>query len=177
MKLPGGPTQDEILAIDLHKLGLRPGDRFIDIGCGTGSVSVAAARFCSHVVALDRRDNAIECARENAECAGLNNIEFVLGEASEYLNNSQQFDCAFVGGSKGLETMLPLLAEKVERKIVINAVLLKTVSEAVTIMKELGIFRESLLVQVSRSYPIAGSIMWKPIDPIYIIVGEVKQCS
>ena len=177
MKLPGGPTQDEILAIDLHKLGLRSGDQFIDIGCGTGAVSVAAARSCTHVVAIDRRENAIDCARENAECAGLNNIEFVLGEASEYLKDSKKFDCAFVGGSKGLDTMLPLLAEKVERNIVINAVLLKTVNEAVTTMKELGIFRESLLVQVSRSYPIAGSIMWKPIDPIYIIIGEVNQCS
>ncbi|MEN6610794.1 MAG: precorrin-6Y C5,15-methyltransferase (decarboxylating) subunit CbiT, partial [Methanoregulaceae archaeon] len=145
MKLPGGPTQDEVLAIDLRKLGLRPGDRFIDIGCGTGTVSVAAAKICAGVVAIDRREPAIDCAKENAECAGLGNIEFILGEASEYLKHAEPFSCAFVGGSKNLDSILPILAEKVERTIVVNAVLLKTLNEAVGSMKKLGIFREALL--------------------------------
>jgi cobalt-precorrin-6B (C15)-methyltransferase len=69
-----------------------------------------------------------------------------------------------------------MLAKKVKRTIVINAVLLSTLSEAVASMKELGIFHEVVQVQVSRSYDIAGSIMFKPIDPVYIIVGKVGLC-
>lgn len=41
-------------------------------------------------------------------------------------------------------------------------------------MKELEIFREVVHVQVSRSYELVGDIMFKPINPVYIIVGEVE---
>jgi cobalt-precorrin-6B (C15)-methyltransferase len=30
----GGPTKDEVLAIAMHKLDLKPADIFADIGCG-----------------------------------------------------------------------------------------------------------------------------------------------
>jgi cobalt-precorrin-6B (C15)-methyltransferase len=69
-----------------------------------------------------------------------------------------------------------MLAKKVKRTIVINAVLLSTLSETVATMKELGIFHEVVQVQVSRSHEIAGSIMFKPIDPVYIIVGKADLC-
>jgi hypothetical protein len=32
-------------------------------------------------------------------------------------------------------------------------------------------------VQVSRSHEIAGSIMFKPIDPVWIIVARGAACS
>ena len=43
-KLPGGPTQDEIMAVSLFKLGLLSTDTVLEIGCGTGKVSVAMAK-------------------------------------------------------------------------------------------------------------------------------------
>jgi cobalt-precorrin-6B (C15)-methyltransferase len=43
MNLPGGPTKDEVMAVSLAKLALRPDDIFADIGCGTGRIAVAAA--------------------------------------------------------------------------------------------------------------------------------------
>jgi cobalt-precorrin-6B (C15)-methyltransferase len=58
-KLPGGPTQDEIMAVSLLKLGLCPTDTVLEIGCGTGKVSVAMAKRVKKVYALDRRPEAI----------------------------------------------------------------------------------------------------------------------
>jgi len=87
------------------------------------------------------------------------------------------YDCAFVGGTKNLLVILPLLAKKVRRTIVINAVLLSTVCDAVSALQELGLFVEVVQVQVSRSHPIAGSIMFKPIDPVFIIVARGTACS
>ncbi len=82
-----------------------------------------------------------------------------------------QIDTAFVGGSKELSEVLTILKKKGTRKIVVNAVMLSTLNKAVERMDELGMFDEVVQVQVSRSHRIAGSIMFRPIDPVYIIVG------
>jgi len=177
MGLKGGPTQDEIMAISLQKLGLMPGDVFADIGCGTGKIAIAASERAARVYAVDRRPEAIACARDQATRAGVTNIEFYEGDAVDFLKGIDALDCAFVGGSQHLSGVLGMLAEKERlRSIVVNAVMVETLHEAISCMQRLGIFREAVHVQVARTYPIAGSVMFRPIDPVYIIVGEMP-CS
>src|SRR5512137_169367 len=166
-KLPGGPTEDEIMAVSLSKLGIRPGDTVLEIGCGTGKVSVAMAKQAKKVYAVDRRPEAMLVAVETARQAGVPTIEFCCMDAMEFLKKDQVFDCAFLGGTKNLAGILPVLAKKVKRTIVINAVMVSTLEHAVETLKELGLFTEVVQVQVSRSYDIAGSIMFRPIDPVY----------
>jgi len=176
-KLPGGPTQDEIMAVSLAKLGLRKTDTVLEIGCGTGKVSVALAQRSQKVYALDIRPEAVALATKTAREAGVHNIEFFTTEATEFIPRDQIYDCAFLGGTKNLLAILPSLAKKVRRTIVINAVLLSTLADAVNALQELGLFCEVVQVQVSRSHAIAGSVMFKPIDPVYIIVGRGAACS
>ncbi|NYT05172.1 MAG: precorrin-6Y C5,15-methyltransferase (decarboxylating) subunit CbiT [Methanomicrobiales archaeon] len=175
MELTGGPTQDEVMAISLYKLGIRAGDCVADIGCGTGKVAVELAGKAGRVVAIDRRSEAVACTRSRAETSGACNITVMHGEATALLPSIGNLDCAFVGGSGDLEAVLSLLSTRVKRTIVVNAVLLDTVQRAVRAMQDLGMFREVVHVQVARSYPLAGSIALKPINPVYIIVGEVKE--
>ncbi|MDD3072080.1 MAG: cobalt-precorrin-6Y C(15)-methyltransferase, partial [Methanoculleus horonobensis] len=78
---------------------------------------------------------------------------------------------AFVGGSRRLPEVLDLLAGRVQGRIVVNAVMLGTASEAIASMQRLGIFLEAVHLQVSRSASIAGGVMFKPINPVYVIVG------
>jgi predicted RNA methylase len=40
----GGLTEIELISIALEKLQLRSSETFADIGCGTGSVSIAASK-------------------------------------------------------------------------------------------------------------------------------------
>ncbi len=176
-KLAGGPTQDEIMAVSLLKLGLANSDTILEIGCGTGKVSVAMAKQAKKVYSLDLRPDAVSLATETARSAGVRNIEFFSTDAADFLKNDQVFDCAFLGGTHGLDEILPVLAKKVKRTIVINAVMLSTLERAVTVLKELGLFVEVVQVQVSRSHDIAGSIMFKPIDPVWIIVARRAACS
>jgi cobalt-precorrin-6B (C15)-methyltransferase len=176
-KLPGGPTQDEILAVSLSRLGLCPADTVLEIGCGTGKVSVAMAKLVTKVYALDRRPEAIAVAAETARHAGVTNIDFFCTDAVDFLKNDGVFDCAFLGGTRDLATVLPLLAPKVKRTIVINAVMVSTLERAVATLKDLGIFIGVVQVQVSRSHDICGSIMFRPIDPVYIIVARGAACS
>jgi cobalt-precorrin-6B (C15)-methyltransferase len=176
-KLAGGPTQDEIMAVSLFKLGLRSTDTVLEIGCGTGKVSVAMAKRAKKVFSLDIRPEAVSLALENARKADAHNIEFFCMGALDFLNNVQEFDCAFLGGTKNLADILPVLATKVKRTIVINAVMVSTLERAIVSLKKLGIFTEVVQVQVSRSHDIGGSIMFRPIDPVYIIVARGTACS
>jgi cobalt-precorrin-6B (C15)-methyltransferase len=176
-KLPGGQTQDEIMAVSLFKLGLCPADTVLEIGCGTGKISAAMAKQVKKVSALDRRPEAILVAAETARCAGVSNIEFSCMDARDFLKKDQMFDCAFLGGSKNITEILPILIKKVRRTIVINAVMVSTLEHAVATLKELGVFTEVVQVQISRSKDIAGSIMFRPIDPVYIIIARGAACS
>jgi cobalt-precorrin-6B (C15)-methyltransferase len=175
-RLAGGPTQDEIMAVSLFKMGLRSTDTVLEIGCGTGKVSIAAAHQATTVFSIDKRPEAIKIARESAQQLSIHNIEFFCTEAGIFLETDRIYDCAFVGGTQQLAGILPVLAKKVRRTIVINAVLLSTLAQAVAVMQQLGIFREVIQVQVARSHQIAGSIMFKPIDPVYVIVGKGTAC-
>jgi cobalt-precorrin-6B (C15)-methyltransferase len=176
MKLKGGPTQDEILSISIYKLGLKHGDVFADIGCGTGKVAVHASRTAGTVYAVDRRKEAIECARQNAAEAKATNVAFFEGDALDFLKNVDALDCAFVGGTKGLQRTIEELSMKVKGGIVVNVVRIEALNEAISTMKRLGIFKEAVHVQASRSYDIAGGTMFKPIDPVYIVVGGGRKC-
>lgn len=176
-KFRGGQTQDEVMAVALLKLGVQAGDSMLDIGCGTGKISIAAARLGADVVAIDRQPGAIRFADKEAQREGVHTIDFSCTGAQEFLSkNARVFDCVFVGGSQGLSEFLPMLPEYVRRVIVVNAVLLRTLQSAVVIMQELGIFSEAVHVQITRSYGVAGSIMFKPIDPVFVIVGKGLAC-
>lgn len=172
----GGPTQDEIMAVSLFKMAITPEDTVLDLGCGTGKVAIAAAGRARKVYAVDRRPEAIAYARNAAHKAGADNIEFFCGEAGDFLATAPLFDCAFVGGSRQIATFLPVLATKVRRTIVVNAVLVSTLATVTATMQALGIFREAVQVQVSRSHALGGSFQFKPIDPVYILVGAGVAC-
>jgi ubiquinone/menaquinone biosynthesis C-methylase UbiE len=57
------------------------GDRLLDVGCGTGTLAVSAARAGAHVVAIDRSPAMLEVARQKAVAAGVS-VDWHEGEAS-----------------------------------------------------------------------------------------------
>ncbi|MGP8337685.1 MAG: precorrin-6Y C5,15-methyltransferase (decarboxylating) subunit CbiT [Methanosarcinaceae archaeon] len=164
----------------MSKLDLKDGSTFIDIGCGTGAVSIEASKITRNlrIYALDKRDEAIGIATQNFKTHGLANITLMHGEASYVLNDNTgigTIDSAFVGGTKNIRRVLGILCEKKVRRIVVNAVRIETVVRTINAMRELGIFNEVLHVAVSRGASIAGEIMFKPENPVYIIVGKMND--
>ncbi len=70
---------------------VRPGQRVLDVGCGTGVVAVTAARRGAKVSGLDLTPALLERARENARIAGLA-LEFVEGDAEALPHPDGSFD-------------------------------------------------------------------------------------
>src|SRR5579863_1858990 len=55
----------------VKRAGVRAGQRVLDVACGTGVVSVTAARRGARVTGLDLTPQLLERARENAGIAGV----------------------------------------------------------------------------------------------------------
>lgn len=71
----------------LSDAGLARDMRVLDVGCGTGDVSMLAADRVGSgglVVAIDRSKDALAIARERAQAAGHDNIEFREGSAEAF---------------------------------------------------------------------------------------------
>ena len=170
MRYPGGtPTQLEIIAVALLKLNLEHDDVFADIGCGSGSVSISAARLVRQVYAIDNRDEAIHAAAENFKECGITNASVLKGEAAQLLAELD-VDCAFVGGSKNIETVLEILIEKVPR-FVVSAVRIETAALALEMMKNNNMLRELLHIQLSRGSELAGGTMLRPENAVFLLMG------
>ncbi|HEY1986667.1 MAG TPA: class I SAM-dependent methyltransferase [Terracidiphilus sp.] len=52
----------------------------LDLGTGSGILSLGAAQYSDHVVATDLNERAVDCARFNARLNGAENIEVVSGD-------------------------------------------------------------------------------------------------
>jgi len=175
-------TKSEIRSISLSKLRLRPGDVVYDIGAGTGSVSVEIAlqAYEGSVYAVEFNEEALGLIRRNAEKFGARNLTVVEGRAPEALVDLPVPDRAFIGGSKGnLAGILELLADKNPRiRVVVNAITLETLAEAVSCFERLG-FEDVDIVQVftARGKTVGGSHMMQGQNPVFIISGEIKGGS
>ncbi|MEW2371969.1 class I SAM-dependent methyltransferase [Streptomyces sp. NPDC006656] len=76
----------------LADMAVKEGDRILDLPCGTGDAIVRAAEIAGptgHVLAIDISPSMIEEAKENAETAGVKNIDFVVEDMDK-----AQFDAA-----------------------------------------------------------------------------------
>ena len=64
----------------IARLGLEPGERVLDVACGTGNLALPAARDGAEVTGVDIAPNLIEQARANAAVEGLR-VAFDVGDA------------------------------------------------------------------------------------------------
>ncbi|WP_020576273.1 class I SAM-dependent methyltransferase [Actinopolymorpha alba] len=75
-------------------------DRVLDVGCGTGQITLLAARQASqgHVVGIDISEPMLERARADAAEQGIANIEFEQGDAQVHPFPDGGFDVAISRG-------------------------------------------------------------------------------
>jgi len=79
------------------RLGLTSGNRVLDVACGTGNLSVPAARSGATVTGVDIATNLLEQAHSRAQAEGLK-VQFDEGDAEKLPYPDSSFDTAlFIG--------------------------------------------------------------------------------
>ena len=152
-------TKDEVRAATLHRLRLPAQGVFWDIGAGSGSISVEAARLCPQleVFAVERNEQELENIRANIGRYGLHNIRLMAGAAPEALVDLPHPDRVFIGGSGGnLEEIIRYGARNLVEggRIVVNGVIEKTRQMAPALLHECGLEVTISEISVSRrQYP------------------------
>jgi len=64
------------------RLGIKPGTRVLDLGCGDGTTALPAARLGADVLGVDIAGNLVAAGNQRAEAEGLSNCRFQEGDAS-----------------------------------------------------------------------------------------------
>ena len=75
----------------IARLGITPGTRVLDIACGTGNLSIPAARAGAVTTGVDIAANLLEQARQRAAAEGLT-IQFDEGDAENLSYEDESFD-------------------------------------------------------------------------------------
>ncbi len=168
-----GPTKEEIRCLVLCKSQVKDTDTVVDIGCGTGGLTVEFARRAGKVYAVDKNPEALKITRLNLEKFQLSpKVEVVDASAPQVLEDLPEFDILLVGGSSG--KLSQILKEGYKKlndagRIIVTSILLETRVEAVATMKELGLVPEVVEVSISRGRILERGTLLTAQNPITII--------
>jgi len=168
-------TKEEIRILSLSKLQLTVGDYLLDVGAGTGSVSIEMARLLpeSTVYAVEQKAKALELIRQNALKFETPNIKIIEGIAPDALSNLSGVNKIFIGGSGGnMKEIIDWIECNCHTgsRVVINAVSLNTLVDTRQLL-DTPVFSTPEIIQVSinRIEKLGNAEMFRPQSPIFII--------
>lgn len=151
-------------------------DTVVDVGCGTGGLTLEFARRASKVYAVDKNPEALKVTRLNLEKHALKGKVELLGAAApQVFGKLPDFNILMVGGSTG---ELPAIIKegycklKDHGRIVVTSILLETRVEAVKAFKGLGLTPEVVEVSVSRGKILERGTMMTAENTITIISAQ-----
>ncbi|MPM66754.1 Cobalt-precorrin-6B C(15)-methyltransferase (decarboxylating) [bioreactor metagenome] len=168
-------TKQEVRTLVVAKAMINPDDIIIDIGAGTGSISIEAALQAKdgHIYAVERHPDGVALITANAEKFNVKNITVIPGSAPTALGSLPQADVIIIGGSGGhLKDIIATADELLHKggRLIITAVTIETLYHALTIMQSNQNYEVSASgVQVTRIKQVAANNMLEALNPIYII--------
>jgi cobalt-precorrin-6B (C15)-methyltransferase len=166
-------TKFEVRMVTMAVLGIESGDVFLDIGAGTGSVSIEAALQGAKVYAVEMDEEGIELINKNCQKFKVE-MKIIKGKAPEGLKDIPFIDKCFIGGSG--RALAPIL-EAVDSKLknggicVANFVTLKNLNEFQSLLENKGYLNiDTKLIQASTVDRNTGIL--KSQNPVFIVKGE-----
>jgi precorrin-6B C5,15-methyltransferase / cobalt-precorrin-6B C5,C15-methyltransferase len=167
-------TKREVRAVALALLELRHADRVWDIGAGSGSLGLEAARLCpaGHVYAIERNLPDLALIEVNRRRLGVVNYSADAGAAPLGCVAWPAPDAVFVGGSGGhLTEILRMVLQRLRPggRLVVSVVLLENLSAAMALLDRAGVDWSVTQIQAARSRLLAGGHRLQPENPVWLI--------
>jgi len=172
-------TKEDIRSIVLSKLRLRRNYSVIDVGCGSGSITVEICLQVNskNVYAIDSDKNAIDLTRKNLDKFGVF-ANLYYSKAEEILPSLPTVDAIIIGGTKGkTEKIIEVCISKLKKdgRLVIDTILIETMYKALrTVKKEKMHDIDITQVTISKGKDVSSGTMLISRNPILILSATKK---
>jgi precorrin-6Y C5,15-methyltransferase (decarboxylating) len=172
-------TPAEVRAVALAELDLGPTSIMWDVGAGSGSVAIEAARLASggqaFAIEMDPEDHALIIA--NAERFGVRNLVPVLGQAPEAWEKLPPPDAIFVGGSgRHVSRIVELAFAKLKPggRIVANVSSIENLSSVHAALASAAGDASVWMVNIARGVQQLERLRFEAMNPTFLI-GAVQH--
>jgi protein-L-isoaspartate(D-aspartate) O-methyltransferase len=105
-------SQPYIVALMIDAAEIKPGDKVLEIGAGSGYAAAVMGQVADEVLAIERHHELAELAGERMERLGYTNVDILEGDGTEGLPEEAPFDAilAAASGSHVPEALIHQLA-------------------------------------------------------------------
>jgi cobalt-precorrin-6B (C15)-methyltransferase len=171
-------TKEDIRAIALSKLRLKEGHSAIDIGCGSGSITVELClQTRGTVYAIDFNQKAVELTKKNLQKFGAK-AEVILGKAQDVLPKLPQVDAIIVGGTWGdTRQVIQLAVGRLKKggRLVIDTILIETMYQALAAINKMQLAEVDVTqVTIAKARKVTTGTMMLARNPVMIISATKK---
>lgn len=167
-------TKREVRAVSLARMQLLHDSVVWDIGAGSGSVGLEAARLCQngHVYAIEKNTEDAAIALQNRQRLGVSNYSLVNDKAPAGMDNWPDPDAIFIGGSGGeLDELIKLGLQRLKPDgwLIMNFVTFENLGAAIATLAALNALWDVTQLQASRSQPILQMHRLQAENPVWIV--------
>jgi len=169
-------TKEEKSAIQIRKARITSGQTVLDIGCGSGSITVEAGlqvESYGKVIGIDLDPNAIELTNRNLKKFGVDNATLILGNAKEKISDLPEADAIFIGGTGGdTQEIVQLCEDKLKSggRIVIGVILIETLYAVLQTIEKLKFDSIDITqITIGKSRKTSTGTMMLARNPVTVI--------
>ena len=92
-------SQPYIVALMIQAAAIKPGDRVLEVGAGSGYAAALISRIAEKVIAIERQHELVEVARERLRRLGYGNVEIVEGDGTKGWRDEAPYDAILAAAS------------------------------------------------------------------------------